>query len=90
VSSGHSVSAAELVSLLAELIAPIEVTHTVDLARVRAHEVMDLSGSHARLTAATGWRPSIPLQQTLRDTMEWWERELAGAQTASRRRDSNP
>jgi GDP-4-dehydro-6-deoxy-D-mannose reductase len=90
VSSGRSVSATELVRLLAELIAPIEVTHIVDPARVRAHELMDLSGSHARLTAATGWRPSIPLEQILRDTIEWWEGELAGPHTASRRRDSNP
>jgi GDP-4-dehydro-6-deoxy-D-mannose reductase len=76
VSSGHSVSASELVAMLAEVIAPIEVSHTVDPARVRAHELMDLAGSHARLTAATGWRPVIPLEQTLRDTIEWWERDL--------------
>jgi GDP-4-dehydro-6-deoxy-D-mannose reductase len=76
VSSGRSVSAAELVRLLGEVIAPIRVTHKVDPARVRAHEVMDLSGSHARLTAVTGWEPTIPLAQTLHDTIEWWEREL--------------
>jgi GDP-4-dehydro-6-deoxy-D-mannose reductase len=76
VSSGRSVSAAELVRLLGEVIAPIRVAHTVDPARVRAHEVMDLSGSHARLTDATGWRPGIPLEQTLRDTIDWWERKL--------------
>lgn len=78
VSSGRSVSAAELVRLLAELIAPVEVSHAVDPARVRPHEVMDLAGSHERLTAATGWRPLIPLERTLRDTIEWWERKLSG------------
>lgn len=77
VSSRRSVSAAELVRLLGELIAPIHVSHTVDPARVRAHEVMDLSGSHERLTAATGWQPATPLEQTFRDTIEWWERELS-------------
>jgi GDP-4-dehydro-6-deoxy-D-mannose reductase len=75
VSSGRSVSAAELVRLLAEVIAPIEVSHTVDPARVRAHEVMDLAGSHERLTAATGWRPAIPLERTLIDAIEWWQSE---------------
>jgi GDP-4-dehydro-6-deoxy-D-mannose reductase len=77
VSSGRSISAAEQVQLLADLIAPIEVRHEVDPHRVRAHEVMDLSGSHDRLTAATGWRPEITLRQTMSDTIEWWERELA-------------
>lgn len=77
VSSGVSVSAAEQVALLAELIAPIEVEHVVDSARVRANEVTELRGDHARLTAATGWQPQIPLSQTMADAIAWWELELA-------------
>ncbi len=76
VCSGHSLSAADQVRLLAEVIAPIELTHEVDPGRVRAHEVMDLRGDHARLTAATGWEPVIPLRQTMADTVDWWAREL--------------
>ena len=78
VSSGRSVSCAEQVQLLADLVSPIAVEHAVDPARVRAHEVMDLRGDHSRLTAATGWAPQIPLRQTIADTVAWWERELAG------------
>lgn len=77
VSSGHSISAAEQVALLASLIAPVRVAHTVDPARVRAHEVMDLRGSSARLRTATGWQPEIPFRQTMLDTIEWWKHELA-------------
>lgn len=76
ISSGVSVSAADHVANLAALIAPIEVEHVVDPARVRAHEVMDQRGSSARLTEVTGWRPEIPLKQTLADTIAWWEAEL--------------
>jgi GDP-4-dehydro-6-deoxy-D-mannose reductase len=76
VSSARSVSAAEQVQLLAKLIAPVEVEHAVDPARVRAHEVMDLSGANDRIRATTGWRPEIALEQTMRDTLEWWERLL--------------
>jgi GDP-4-dehydro-6-deoxy-D-mannose reductase len=71
VSSGRSVSCAEHVQLLADLISPIAVEHEVDPARVRAHEVMDLRGDHSRLTAATGWEPQITLRQTLADTLAW-------------------
>ena len=76
VCSGHSLSAADQVRMLAELIAPIELSHEIDPSRVRAHEVMDLRGDHARLTATTGWKPEIALRTTMADTISWWEREL--------------
>lgn len=79
VSSGSSVSAADQVALLGEVIAPVEIVHEVDPSRVRATEVMDLRGDHARLTAATGWTPEIPLRQTMSDAVDWWERELDGS-----------
>ncbi len=82
VSSGRSVSAAELVRLVADTIAPTRVRHVVDPARVRDREVMDLRGSHERLTAATGWRPAISLEQTLQDAVQWWERELSAGPRA--------
>ena len=80
VSSSRSVSASDQVELLTALLAPIEVQHEVDPARVRAHEVMDLRGANQRVRQATGWQPEIPLRQTMLDTIEYWEREL----TASR------
>jgi GDP-4-dehydro-6-deoxy-D-mannose reductase len=80
VASSRSVSAAEQVNLVRELIAPITVEHVVDPSRVRAHEVMDLRGSHERLTQATGWQPEIPLRQTMADTIAWWERELTSTE----------
>lgn len=83
VCSGRSVSAAEHVALLAELAAPLTVEHVVDPARVRAHEVMELRGSFDRLRTATSWQPEIPLRQTLSDTIEWWESELAGSTVAA-------
>ena len=82
VSSGVSVSAAEQVALLAELIAPIAVEHEVDPTRLRAAEVMDLRGDHSRLTAATGWRPEIELRQTIGETLAWWETQLAATNQA--------
>jgi GDP-4-dehydro-6-deoxy-D-mannose reductase len=77
VSTGVSVSAAEQVAMLGEVIAPIAITHEVDPARVRASEVMDLRGDHAALSAATGWEPEIPLRQTMADAVAWWEQSLA-------------
>jgi GDP-4-dehydro-6-deoxy-D-mannose reductase len=77
VSSGRSISAAEQVALLADLVAPVEVEHEVDPARIRPHEVMDLRGDHSLVTAQTGWEPQIPLRRTMADTIAFWERKLA-------------
>jgi GDP-4-dehydro-6-deoxy-D-mannose reductase len=33
-------------------------------------------GSIAKVAAATGWQPEIPLRQTLGDLLEYWRREL--------------
>jgi GDP-4-dehydro-6-deoxy-D-mannose reductase len=87
ISSGRSISAADQVRLVGELLSSVEVEQVVDPARVRANEVMDLRGSHERLTAATGWEPEIPIRQTMADTIEWWKRELTstGATDAARR-----
>jgi GDP-4-dehydro-6-deoxy-D-mannose reductase len=75
VCSGRATSVAELIELLREVTGR-EMAHEVDPARVRAHDVMEIRGSHDRLTAATGWEPRIPLATTLADTVAWWrERE---------------
>jgi len=82
VCSGRAISAGELVDALRPLLAPVEIARRVDLALVRDHEVMEIRGSHERLTATTGWQPEIPLERTLADTLAWWESELPGASRA--------
>src|SRR5262249_38927335 len=46
-----------------------EIKVVEDLAMVRQTEQHRLYGSHAALSAATGWAPEIPLPQTLRDIL---------------------
>jgi len=42
----------------------------VDPELVRPVEAPRLIGSPAKLCAATGWQPEIPLEQTLRDVLD--------------------
>jgi len=77
VCSGSSTSVAELVAMVAGH-ARIPVRHEVDPALLRDHDARDMCGSHDRLTAATGWEPEIPLDQTVRDTLDWWRGQLSG------------
>jgi GDP-4-dehydro-6-deoxy-D-mannose reductase len=71
VCSGVTASAAELVAALGAANG-VEVIHDVDAGLVRGHEVMEIRGSSDRLQEATGWAPAIPLETTLRDTVDWW------------------
>ena len=46
------------------------ITVEEDPARLRPAEIPRLAGDASKLRAATGWKPRIPLEQTLRDTLE--------------------
>ena len=68
VCTGRSVAIADVARALLDaegLDVPIEV----DPARIRPIDIPELRGDPAALTAATGWSPSIPLDQTLRDIL---------------------
>lgn len=71
VCSGVSVPVRDILAGLARL-TDVAVEQRTDPARLRKHEVMDIRGSHARLTEATGWQPEIALETTLADTLDWW------------------
>jgi GDP-4-dehydro-6-deoxy-D-mannose reductase len=77
---GESVKTADILATLARE-ARIEVEQRTDPQLVREGEVMEIRGTHDKLTEATGWMPEISLEQTLRDTLDWW-RERAGAGAA--------
>ena len=75
VCSGRCTSIADLIGVLADE-AHVAVRQETDPARLRPHEPPALRGSHERLSAACGWRPEIPLAQTVRDTLDWWRERL--------------
>jgi GDP-4-dehydro-6-deoxy-D-mannose reductase len=63
-------------ALLDEMIAlaGVKAKVEVDPARLRPSDNPVILGSHARLTADTGWTPVIPIEQTLADLLEHWRR----------------
>jgi GDP-4-dehydro-6-deoxy-D-mannose reductase len=75
VCSGRTASARELIAALGAA-AGAAIDHVVDQRLVRAHEVMEIRGSAARLRELTGWEPEIPLQTTVADTVAWWRGEI--------------
>jgi GDP-4-dehydro-6-deoxy-D-mannose reductase len=77
VASGTTVSLRDVVERLVAL-ARVPVSVALDPDRMRPADVPVVSGDAGKLRAATGWAPSIPLEQTLADTLEF-ARERAAA-----------
>jgi GDP-4-dehydro-6-deoxy-D-mannose reductase len=76
VCSGRATPVAEILTMLAAE-SSLTVDQYADPQRLRRHEVMEICGSHAKLTAATGWRPAIALERSLRETLDWWRGRVA-------------
>ena len=71
VCSGRSVAVRDVVERIVAIAgAGLRLREDPDL--LRPVEVPVLRGSNARLRNATGWTPSISLDETLRDSLEWW------------------
>jgi GDP-4-dehydro-6-deoxy-D-mannose reductase len=73
VCSGRAYSMRSLLDILLSL-ARVKVRVEVDPARLRPSDNPVIVGSHARLTADTGWTPVIPIEQTLADLLDYWRR----------------
>lgn len=56
--------------LLAHTTTKIEVKQ--DPARLRPSDVQILLGDNTKFVKQTGWQPTIPFEQTLRDMLEYW------------------
>ena len=76
VCSGRGVSLGELLERLIAL-SGLRVDVRRDASRLRSADAPALVGDPARLRAATGWEPTIPLERTLGDLLDYW-RERVG------------
>ncbi len=47
-----------------------------DPARLRPSDVPHLLGDASKIRQALGWKPEIPFEQTLLDTLEYWRRRI--------------
>lgn len=71
VCSGHAYRIQDLLDILRGL-ARVRVRVEVDPERLRPSDNPVVLGSHDRLTRDTGWRPVIPIEQTLSDLLDFW------------------
>ncbi|MBI4832680.1 MAG: GDP-mannose 4,6-dehydratase [Candidatus Lindowbacteria bacterium] len=71
--SGRAVSVGEILDTLVSISArKLDVIECPD--RARKSDVEEIRGDFAKIERAIGWRPSIPLEVTLKDLIEYWRR----------------
>jgi len=79
VAGGKARAIREVLELLLGLtVARVEVV--TDPARLRPTELQVLEGDATRFRQATGWRPEIPFERTLADTLGYWREHVRGTQ----------
>jgi GDP-4-dehydro-6-deoxy-D-mannose reductase len=83
VCSGRAHRIRDLLDILLSL-ARVRVSVAVDRARLRPSDNPLVLGSPARIIQETGWRPEIPIEQTLSDLLAFWRAAVTEEHSARR------
>lgn len=73
--SGTSRSGEEIIDMIAKTLYGdnAKANVEVDQSRIRPNDPPEIYGSTERLQADTGWKQTIPFEQTVRDYVEWFK-----------------
>jgi GDP-4-dehydro-6-deoxy-D-mannose reductase len=75
VCSGRAIPLKKILdTLLAFSVCQIRVR--VDPSKLRKSDIPYLAGNNRKIRIETGWKPQIPIQQTLRDLLEYWRKKI--------------
>jgi GDP-4-dehydro-6-deoxy-D-mannose reductase len=69
--TGTSYSIREILDMLID-ISGVDVKVRTDRGRLRPSDVPLLEGDNSSFVADTGWKPEIPMEQTLSDLLDFW------------------
>ena len=77
IGSGHAYAIRDILhKLIAMSRVPLSIA--IDPAKLRPTDVPEVRSDSTRFTQATGWRPTIPIEQTLRDVLAYWRERVKG------------
>lgn len=75
IGSGTTRTMQEMLDMLLGM-SKVDVEVRVDPTRLRPSDVRILWSDSSKFQDLTGWKPTIPYEQTLRDTLDYWRRML--------------
>lgn len=71
IASGSCITIEDMLNMLLSM-STIEIRVQPDPARMRPSDVEILLGDYSKFERQTGWRPRVPLEQTLSDLLNYW------------------
>lgn len=78
IASGHSRTIREVLDLLLSL-SDAKIDVELDPQRMRPSDIPVAAGSSERLKETTGWQPTLSLEQTLRELLDYWREQVKPA-----------
>ena len=79
IGSGRSYAIQEILNIIVSY-SRVSVRVEQDPARMRPSDIPDIHCDASKLIQATGWRPEIPLEQSLRDVLDEWREKVISEQ----------
>ena len=75
IGSGTSRQVGEMLDILLSM-TKVKIDVKQDPARMRPSDVKILQADYSKFHAATGWRPTIPFEKTLEDSLNYWRKRV--------------
>ena len=73
--SGISHKIQEVMDMLISL-AKISIKLEIDPAKFRPSDIPEIIADSSKVTKVTGWKPEIPFEQTIKDTLDYWRNSV--------------
>ena len=75
VGSGHAMEIQEILDMIISQ-SSVKIEVKVDPNKIRPVGVPVIEADTTKLYEITGWKPQIPLEQTIRETMDYWRYKI--------------
>lgn len=76
VGSGHAISIEELLQMILNA-STAQIKVEVDPQKLRPIDVPIIEANIEKVVAATGWKPEIPLERTILETLNYWRNVIS-------------
>ncbi len=77
VGSGNAMEIRKILDIIVGM-STAEINVEVDPNKIRPVDVPIIEADITKINEVTGWKPSIPIEQTLKEVLDYWRNELGG------------